>query len=248
MSLSYNLVLQWFAALALICGGFALAPFHALAEQTTKASNLTQAKSASRNLVENDGELATSQLSAPVPATAHENGDDHRHAHKGSVVQVENTAELKEHVVAGINTKSADLRALLRPGTIIHFWASWCGPCVEEIPQLERFYRDRIVDKLKAKGIRLITISNDRAIAPAARFIKKHGTTFPAYLDKEQASNLAIVGQRGLPSTVLVDADGRFHRLALGKFDWGFPDLAEILTATAARKPNIGSSAKAPVK
>jgi len=184
----------------------------------------------------------------PASGGAHAHGHDHGHVQKVPVVRVHNVADLKEHVVAGINTNSADLKALLRPGTIIHFWASWCGPCVEEIPQLERFYRDRIVDKLLAKGIRLITISNDRAIAPAARFIKKHGTTFPAYLDKEQASNLSIVGQRGLPSTVLVDADGRFHRLALGKLDWDYPNLTKILIATAARKTGVRNGAKAPAR
>jgi len=64
------------------------------------------------------------------------------------------------------------------------------------LPQLDRFYRTHISEELKAKGIRLIAIRNDFAVAPAAQLIQKHGVSFPIYLDIEQTTNTAMLGQR----------------------------------------------------
>ena len=264
-------VFQWLVFLALICAGLAFAPFGALAGPATGPLNPPFVKAASGNSATDKIAVAhdrfsgrsPDQLSEPDLSTAGTpepgndadedghwavDGHDHGSQLTGSLVRVNRVAELNDQVVAGVNTKSSDLKALLSPGTIVHFWASWCGPCAEEFPQLERFYSTRISRDLAANGIRLITISNDRAVAPAARFIEKHGTTFPVYLDTEQTTNLAMVGQRALPSTVMIDAHGRFHRLALGKLDWDFPGLPDILAATAARKPGAAYSAKDPVK
>ena len=259
-------VFRWFVSAALFCAGFAFSLPSALAGPATGPLDPLLAKSLPRNLV--TGNLVTIKIDEafgrwwetegaaalmPEPGQdpdgdGHWAGDGHDHGDEltGSLVRVDHIGDLKDQVLAGINTTSGDLKALLSPGTIIHFWASWCGPCEEEFPQLERFYRTHISEELKAKGVRLITISNDFTVAPAARFIEKHDTTFPVYLDSEQTTNLAMVGQRGLPSTVMVDADGRFHRLALGKLDWDFPHLPDLLAATAARKPSAGESATDP--
>ena len=246
MVISVILPLRLISASVLVFSGLILIQFHAQAEPAKRVVNFPELKAAAGNPAAKDLDLLNNHTTAPAPAIAQLLGHDHRHAPMNPAAKVDNVSELRAQVMAGINTRSADLRTLLRPGTIIHFWASWCHPCTEEIPQLERFYREKIVGELKSKGIRLIAISNDRTVTPAARFIRKHGTTFPTYLDRDQKSNLAIVGQRALPSTVLVDAGGRFHRLALGKLDWGFPDLARILTTMAARKPVVRNNAKPP--
>jgi thiol-disulfide isomerase/thioredoxin len=262
MARSSRDVLQSFVFMTLICAGFVFSLSNALAEQATAPLNPPQAKPISKDAVTgNFGEAFDPSLNAEGAAALmpesgadadrgadeddHWAGDGHDHGSEltGSLVRVKRVAELNDQVVPGINTTPGNLKALLSPGTIVHFWASWCGPCEEEFPQLERFYRTHISEELKAKGVRLITISNDLAAAPAARFIEKHGTTFPVYLDSEQTTNLAMVGQRALPSTVMIDADGRFHRLALGKLDWDFPRLPDILAATAARKPGAGNGA-----
>ncbi len=255
-------LIQWRLSLALVCAGLAFAPFGALAEPAAGLLDPPAAKPLVKEK-ENTGNagaafgrsLDTEGAAALTPESGadkggHWPGDGHDHDGQlsGSLVRVDRVADLKDQIVAGINTTSGDLKALLPPGTIIHFWASWCGPCEEEFPQLERFYRTHVSEELKAKGIRLITISNDFSVAPAARFIEKHDTTFPVYLDTEQTTNLAMVGQRGLPSTVMVDAEGRFHRLSLGKLDWDFPRLPDILAATATRKTDAGNDAKDPVK
>jgi thiol-disulfide isomerase/thioredoxin len=255
----------------LICSGVVFTPLDALAGLATELLDSPPVKPAPGKLATEtigqaidrfagrsqnrlpEPDLAKAPKPEPGPEAGHDadkdghwEGDGHNHDSQltGSAVRVNRVSELKDQVVAGINTNSRDLKELLLPGTIVHFWASWCGPCAEEFPELEHFYSTRLSQKLAAKGIRLITISNDFAVAPAARFMEKHGTTFPVYLDTEQTINLALVGQRALPSTVMIDASGRFHRLALGKLDWNFPRLLDVLETTAARKPGAGNRKK----
>lgn len=165
--------------------------------------------------------------------------DEHHH-HDGQAGQspkkIKNIDQLENQDLDGINTDPSDLKAMVKPGTIVHFWASWCGPCEEEIPDLLRFYREHILGDLKSDGIRLITISNDSNVEHAMRFIEKHEVDFPVYFDPELASNEVLVGRLELPSTVMVGADGRLHRLSLGKFDWTLPGLSSVLASLAASR------------
>ncbi len=228
-----------------------VASFRALAGPEIGPPNPPHAKPAHRSIVGND----VGDVSADRPPMRDRNPDlgqdiEFGHVHRpdssliNSLIRIDRADNMEEKRAGGITTSPGDLKPPLSPGTIIHFWASWCRPCEEEFPQLEQFYRTHIVKELTAKGVRLITVSNDREIAPVARFIAKHGTTFPVYLDTEQTTNLAMVGKRTLPSTVMVGADGQFHRLALGKLDWDFPRLSEILAATAGRKPDARNRAE----
>ncbi len=233
-------------AIALAIGGNGLKIFCAHAEPAAHALPVAGVKSNTERAAVSDVDVLHHTGTLPAGAVAQVSGRNASQAPTSAVAKVDRVSELSALMVTGVNTKSVDLRALLRPGTIIHFWASWCQPCATEIPELERFYRHKIVGELMAKGIRLITISNDRTVTPAVRFIRRYRTTFPVYLDRAQTSNLTILGQRALPSTVLVDGDGRFHRLALGKLDWDYPDLPRILTAMTARKSVPRNTTKPP--
>ncbi|MEP3276284.1 MAG: redoxin domain-containing protein [Stappiaceae bacterium] len=179
----------------------------------------------------------------PGQHDAHEQEEDHSGHNHGpgehgldlSSSMVNNVSELSTRLIAGVNTAPSDLRSLLKPGTIVHFWASWCAPCEAEIPGLDKFYRTQIQNELGSKGIRLVTISNDRVPAGATRFIEKHKLNFPVYYDAKQLSNAAIVGQRSLPSTVIVDRNGELQRLSLGQLDWSYPKLPDLLISTVSR-------------
>jgi thiol-disulfide isomerase/thioredoxin len=86
--------------------------------------------------------------------------------------------------------------------TLITFWASWCGPCTREAGALERFSRSP-----SGKG-RLIGVDWSDGLAGARAFVAKHGWTFPVLRDAE-----GTVGNdyrlTGLPTTFVLDADGR---------------------------------------
>lgn len=97
----------------------------------------------------------------------------------------------------------------------LNFWATWCPPCKEEMPSMERLYR-----RYKNKGFTILAVSIDSgSAAPVAAFAKKFGLTFPIGLDPK----LAVANQyavRGLPATFLIDRKGTIAAVAIGPRDW----------------------------
>ncbi len=97
----------------------------------------------------------------------------------------------------------------------LNFWATWCPPCKEEMPSMERLYR-----RYKDRGFTILALSIDTSgPAPVAAFAKKYGLTFPIGLDPK----LAVADQyrvRGLPASFLIDRSGYIAAAAVGPRDW----------------------------
>ena len=103
----------------------------------------------------------------------------------------------------------ADLRG--RP-VVVNFWASWCGPCIEEFPLL-RDAAARYADT----GLVVIGIVNEDRVAAARDFMSEHGATWPAAMDPggRVAGAYGIVG---VPETYFIDRNGRIAARQIGQF------------------------------
>jgi peroxiredoxin len=93
---------------------------------------------------------------------------------------------------------------------LLNFWASWCGPCKQEMPHLNRLY-----DKYRASGFVLLGVNIDDDARAASNSAVKLGLRFPVLLDADKAvSRLYDLGS--MPATVLIDRDGRVRFLHRG--------------------------------
>ncbi|TBR17570.1 TlpA family protein disulfide reductase [bacterium] len=101
---------------------------------------------------------------------------------------------------AGKTLKLADLRGKV---VLIDFWATYCGPCKDSVPELERLYRDK-----KAEGFEVLGISEDSFVDAVPPFLAEHKMTYTVLLDLEQAAGEAYA-LRGLPQAFLLDREGR---------------------------------------
>jgi cytochrome c biogenesis protein CcmG, thiol:disulfide interchange protein DsbE len=101
--------------------------------------------------------------------------------------------------------------------TVVNLWASWCGPCREELPLVQDL-ADAAGDRLAVVGV----ISRDGA-PQAASFATDAGATFPSAYDGE-GELMAELGLGGLPYTYLLDADGGIAHVQVGPV----ADLAEL--------------------
>jgi peroxiredoxin len=100
---------------------------------------------------------------------------------------------------------------------MINFWASWCGPCRDEMPQLARLY-----EKYRASGFTVLAVNIDEDPKKAAGLAQQLGMRFPVLLDSgKQVSRLYDLS--AMPSTVLVDRDGRVRYVHRGYRD-GFAE------------------------
>lgn len=101
---------------------------------------------------------------------------------------------------------------------LINFWASWCGPCIEEMPELDRFSRSQW-----SKGTQVVGIALDDADAVRA-FLKRVPVDYPILLDTPgpRDTGVQLGNLRGvLPYTALVGADGRLIKQKIGPFQAG---------------------------
>ena len=98
---------------------------------------------------------------------------------------------------------------------LINFWASWCGPCIEEMPELDRYAQAQ-----GANGTQVVGIALDDADAVRA-FLQRVPVAYPIALDSAGPRDSSVqLGNRNgvLPYSVLVDADGRLLKQRLGPF------------------------------
>jgi thiol-disulfide isomerase/thioredoxin len=125
----------------------------------------------------------------------------------------------------GADGKERSLADWNGKGVVLNFWATWCPPCVKEMPAL-----DRLHNILAADGIAVLAISEDREGLPVAR--KFHDTNKLAALevmaDPKGALLRALKGQ-GLPTTVLIDARGREVGRVVGTAEWDAPATVGFL-------------------
>jgi thiol-disulfide isomerase/thioredoxin len=104
---------------------------------------------------------------------------------------------------------------------LINFWASWCGPCIEEMPELDRFAASQGVDGVQVVGIALDTPEDVRA------FLQHTPVDYPILLDVPGPadSGVQLGNAKGvLPYTALVDAQGRLVKRKIGPFRHGEVD------------------------
>jgi peroxiredoxin len=85
---------------------------------------------------------------------------------------------------------------------LINFWASWCGPCRQELPLL-----DRINERYRDAGFAVLGVNVEGTMGPASEMAKKTGVTFPVLVDENQRVS-EMYDLEAMPTSVVVDRDG----------------------------------------
>ena len=103
---------------------------------------------------------------------------------------------------------------------IVHFWATWCPPCVEEIPALSRFW-----ESVKGRGdVELYAVSVDKDWKVVDDFLAKNPSALPLYLDPSAATARRF-GTTQYPETYIVNRKGRVLFRVQGAVDWADPEV-----------------------
>jgi peroxiredoxin len=89
---------------------------------------------------------------------------------------------------------------------LMNLWASWCTPCREEMPDLERLYRTE-----RARGLVVLGVDQGESADAAGAFTAAHGVTFPVLLDQDQQYGRTYSAV-GLPTSIVVDRSGHIAK------------------------------------
>lgn len=102
---------------------------------------------------------------------------------------------------------------------VLNFWASWCKPCVDEMPSLNRFAAE-----MKGQGITVLGISVDHDEAKYKKFLKAANIGFPVYRDAK-ADIPASYGTFKYPETYIIDKSGKVVEKIIGEKMWLDPEV-----------------------
>ena len=101
---------------------------------------------------------------------------------------------------------------------LLNIWATWCPPCVEEMPSMEKLYQE-----LKDEGFEILAVSIDVSGAKAViPFMKKHKLSFSALTDTKGAIK-SLYQTTGVPESFIIDKDGIVVEKIMGPRDWATP-------------------------
>jgi thiol-disulfide isomerase/thioredoxin len=133
---------------------------------------------------------------------------------------------LRDAPMQGLSGPSRLLSDYRGTPLIINVWASWCGPCRQEMASLDRLSR-----RYGGTQFTVIGISTDDYPDAAMGFLQKSGTTFKHFIDTRLLLE-NMLGANRIPLTILVDAQGRVLGKYYGAKEWDSPEALELIRKT----------------
>ena len=140
-----------------------------------------------------------------------------------------------EHKIIGVGDRAPEVRLQSVDGktmsladyrgkvVLVHFWATWCPPCVEEIPTLERFYQ-----QVFGSDIEVLAVSVDDSADVLKTFLDRNKVHFPVLLDPGKKT-AGSYGTMKFPETYVVGRDGMVRYKVIGPMDWSMRSNVEIV-------------------
>jgi len=125
--------------------------------------------------------------------------------------------------LASLHGGMVDLAGLRGRVVLVNFWATWCPPCVEEIPSLQRLYR-----RLRPEGLEILAVDVGESVESMEAFLKDKPIDFPVLMD-EDGSALRRWGVYAFPTTLVLDHQHRIRYAVFGAFDWDSPEVTRAL-------------------
>lgn len=118
-----------------------------------------------------------------------------------------------------INGKPVKLSQFRRKVVVLNFWSIWCGPCLSEMPSLNKLYLE-----FKDKGLIVLAIAEDPAEKPVKSYIQEKNIAFPVLMDKDKKIYFKYF-LFGIPVTFLIDRKGVIAEKFIGERDWSSSEM-----------------------
>jgi cytochrome c biogenesis protein CcmG/thiol:disulfide interchange protein DsbE len=148
---------------------------------------------------------------------------------KDSFINLSDQVRLKPGLLApnftfpGLDGKMVSLTDYKGKVVFLNIWATWCGPCREEMPSMERLYKI-----LKSEDFIILAVSIDASGAKAvAPFVRDYKLNFPILLDPKGTIQI-LYGTTGVPESFIIDKEGVLAQITIGPREWDSPDAIQF--------------------
>jgi cytochrome c biogenesis protein CcmG/thiol:disulfide interchange protein DsbE len=122
--------------------------------------------------------------------------------------------------------QSVDLAKLRGRVVVLNFWASWCAPCIEEMPSLEALQQ-------QMPQVQVVLVASDETFTEYQTYLQRRPLKLLTVFDEKQASN-ALYGSFRYPETYIIDKQGVVRRKLIGPQDFSSPEIVNQLKKLAA--------------
>ena len=151
-----------------------------------------------------------------------EGGEDDLFSKKG--IQRIKNKKAPNFSLKGLNGERVELKSFKGKVVFLNFWATWCGPCKEEMPSMEALYQ-----QFQERDFFFLTISvDDEGREKVKEFIDRHHYTFPVLLDPK-CETLDLYDVKRIPTTIIIDKKGMMIGKATGPMNWKKPEVISFL-------------------
>lgn len=150
----------------------------------------------------------------------------------GEIHAVEPPEPAPALVLGGLDSPPRDLTDLRGKVVLVNFWATWCLPCMEEMPALERLRLD-----LRGQPFEVLAVNVSEPVHRVRRFFGQLELDLPVLRDPN-GRTFARWGGRLYPTTFLVDREGRIRYRVLGPVDWDAEDARAVVFSLLETTPS----------
>ena len=152
---------------------------------------------------------------------------------KMKIQSIVNKKKAPDFCLEGLKGEKVQLKALKGKIIFLNFWATWCGPCKEEMPSMEALYQH-----FKDRNFIFLTISLDfGGQEPVRKFIENHRYQFPVLLDPS-GKTLDLFEINKIPTTLIIDKNGKMIGRAIGPRNWSSPEFSSLIEQMLQDKPS----------
>ncbi len=130
-----------------------------------------------------------------------------------------------------LSGKRISLKGLRGKVVFLNFWATWCIPCRQEMPTMEKLHRE-----FKEHGLEVVAINFREGKKEVRKFFDELGLTFTALLDKEGKVSEEY-GAWSIPLTYFINRKGEFVGKVVGSREWDSPEAKAFFRGLLAEKP-----------
>ena len=152
---------------------------------------------------------------------------------------VEVGSEAPDFVARDLQGRRVALRDLRGEVVMLNIWATWCPPCREEMPSMQRLH-----ERLGPQGLRVVAVSIDAALGDTdaagraggdvREFVEEHGLTFDVW-HEPSGEIQRIYRTSGVPESFVIDRQGRIVRKVLGAMEWDSDENIEAFSRLLER-------------